>query len=221
MHIRALFIGIVLCTLLPAVSLAQELRLVEDSPTIIDDGEAYTAYYGKLSGEPHVLEIHAMDPFRLSVIILTPNVEGKRTDFSATVFDGNKPDEPIIVLDGTASEWQWFFDTAGRDEYLAGPVLRGGLPAGVYNIHVSNPDNDGAYVIVLGEESSWFSPAGLVSRYTTLPTIKSDFFGKSGAEAFVTPLLMWPVISILAVITVLVFALYIIRRRRGLAEITV
>lgn len=212
MIMRAFGIGACLL-LLPFALFAQELRFAGDSPTIIDDGEAYTAYYGELSGKPHVFEIHAMNPLRLSVIILTPKVEGARTDFSATVFNQNALGQPIIELDGTASEWRWFFDTEGRDEYLAGPVLRGGLPPGVFEVRVSNPDNEGKYVLVLGEDS-WKSGVGLISRYQTLPRIKTEFFGKPAYQAFLTPLLMWPVIALLAIIAIAVFALYILKRRR-------
>ncbi|HWO07385.1 MAG TPA: hypothetical protein VNM40_02265 [Candidatus Paceibacterota bacterium] len=202
------------------LSAAQELRIVEGPSVTVDDPEAYRAYYGKLAGEEHVYHIESADPFRLSVVILTPNVEGARTDFSAAVYDKIDTDEPVIVLDGTVSEWQWFFDTAGRDEYLAGPVLRGGLPQGAYEVRVSNPDNQGAYVLVLGEDS-WFSNSGLISRYSALPTIKTEFFGKPASQAYVTPLLMWPVIALLIVITIIVFALYIVRRRRAPAEIAI
>lgn len=205
--------------LLPAALFAQELRIIESPSTLISDPEAYRAYYGKLMGEPHVYTVRAEEPFRLSVIILTPNIEGARTDFSATIIDTTLLDEPVIVLDGAVSEWQWFFDTAGRDEYLAGPVLRGGLPAGDYEIRVSNPDNQGAYVLVLGEDG-WSSVSGLLSRYTALPVVKSEFFGKPAYQAYLTPLLLWPVIALLVIAAAAVFAIYIYKRRHEPAEIT-
>ncbi|MFZ2886280.1 MAG: hypothetical protein WA021_00495, partial [Minisyncoccia bacterium] len=158
-------LGIGFCLFAPAALFAQELRIVDSARTTVTAPEAYRAYYGKLSGEGHVYTLEADDEFRLSVVLLAPNVPGAQTDFSATVFDMQSPNEPVIALAGTESEWRWFFDTSGRDEYLAGPVLRGGLPAGTYEVRITNPGNQGTYVLILGEDS--WSLDGLISRYTT------------------------------------------------------
>jgi hypothetical protein len=219
MSLRLILASTLFVALLPVLALAQELRLVGDSPIAIDDPEAYRAYYGTLTGQPHVYTINSEDPFRLSLVVLTPNKDGARTDFSATIIDKAGINEPL-VLDGALSEWRWFFDTAGRDEYLAGPILRGGLAAGEYDIQVTNPGDGGQYVLIVGEDG-WFSVAGILSRYSTLPTIKEEFFGKPGYQAYLTPLLIWPVIALLTVLAVAVFALYIVRRRSQPSEVTV
>lgn len=195
-----------------AVSLAQELRIVESSPTAIENPEAYRAYYGKLDGAPEVFTITVTEPFRFSIVILTPDVQGARTDFTANVIDMANPDTPFAVVDGTVSEWIPFFDTTGRDDYLAGPLFQAGIAAGTYEIRVSNPDNEGAYVVLLGEESS-FSLGEIFNRYGALPTIKSDFFGKPAYQAFLAPLLLWPIIAVLIVLAVIVFTIYLLRRR--------
>jgi hypothetical protein len=216
MSIRTLYAGLVFCALsiIPlAFTTAQELRIVDESPTEIDDPEAYRAYYGKLEGSPETYRISASEPFRLSVVILAPDVEGTRTDFIARVVDTANPDPPFTVVDGTASEWIPFFDTAGRDDYLAGPLFQAGVPAGNYEIEVTNEGNEGAYVLLIGEESA-FSIGEIFNRYGALPSIKSDFFGKPAYQAFLAPLLLWPIIAALIVLAVIVFALYLFRRRR-------
>lgn len=217
MTLRALGIGVCVL-LLPFALFAQELRVTEGPTTHISNPESYRAYYGKLTGEPHVYSIATDEPFRLSVIMLAPFVDGARTDFTTTVYDLQRPNEPVIELIGTTTEWRWFFDTSGRDEYLAGPELRGGLPGGSYELRVTNPDNDGMYVLVVGEAGR-FSPWGLFSRYSALPKIKAEFFGKPGYQAFLTPLLLWPIIALLTIIAIFVFALYILKRRRASAAL--
>lgn len=200
--------------LAPFALFAQELRIVEQSPTDIDNPEAYRAYYGKLDGAPEIYRIQAAEPFRLSLVVLAPHVDNARTDFTARVVDTSSTGTPFALVDGTASEWVAFFDTSGRDDYLAGPLFQAGAPAGTYEIEISNPDNAGAYVLLLGEESS-FSIGEILNRYSALPTIKADFFGKPSYQAFLAPLLLWPLLAVLIALAIIVFALYIIRRGRS------
>jgi hypothetical protein len=213
MAIRLTLLAVVFL-LLPLALFAQELRIAESTPVEIDDPEAYRAYYGKLEGQPDVYRIQAAEPFRLSVVILTPDVDGARTDFSARIVDTAAPDEPFASVDGTTSEWVAFFDTSGRDDYLAGPLFQAGAPAGSYEIEVSNADNQGAYVLLLGEESA-FSFGEILHRYSALPAIKSDFFGKPAYQAFLAPLLLWPVLALLIVLAIIVFGIYVLRSRRA------
>ncbi len=214
MALRNIVAGVIgVGAFVPALLFAQELRIAGDSPTTINKPEAYRAYYSKLEGQPHTYTIQSDEPFRLSLRILAPHVADERTDFSATIFDKAQPNEPLIVLEGTSSEWTPFFDTAGRDDYLAGPPLRGGLAPGEYEIRVTNPDNHGAYVLVVGEGGG-FSISSIFSRYSALPAIKSEFFGKPAHEAYLTPLLLRPVIGGLSLLAVLVFGAYILQKRR-------
>ena len=48
------FGGVLLMFAVPALLFAQELRIVGGATTPIGDPSVYRAYYGKLSGEPHV-----------------------------------------------------------------------------------------------------------------------------------------------------------------------
>lgn len=209
-----LALSVVLGIMCPMLALSQELRLVSGSPTAIDDPEAYRAYYGKLDGQPDVYTISSDEPFRLSLRVLTPLLGDAHTDFSAVIYDMGQNELEVIALDGTISEWTPFFDSSGRDDYLAGPPLRGGLAPGNYEIRVSNPGNMGAYVLIVGEEGGFF-PAGIVSRYSVLPTVKTDFFGKPRYEAYMTPLLLRPAIAGASILAALVFGAYILQRRRS------
>jgi len=197
----------------PLALFAQELRIVEGTPFVIDDPEAYRAYYNVLDGAPAVYSIEASGPFRLSLVVLTPDVEGARADFRAEIVNTAGTGTPATVVDGATSEWIPFFDTSGRDDYLAGPIFQTGMDAGTYEIRISNADNAGAYVLLLGEERG-FSLGEIVNRYSALPTIKTEFFGKPAYQAFLAPLLLWPIIALLIVVAVIVFVLYILQQRR-------
>lgn len=213
MILRAsLWTGLIAGLLIPFALFAQELRIVDTTPADIDNPETYRAYYGKLDGAPDVFRVNAAEPFRLSIVVLVPDVADARTDFVARVVDTANRGTPVAGVDGTVSEWVSFFDTSGRDDYLAGPLFQGGVPAGSYEIEVSNADNQGAYVLLLGEESS-FSIGEVLGRYSTLPDIKSDFFGKPAYQAFLAPLLLWPILAGLIILAIIVFTLYILRRR--------
>src|SRR3989344_2712173 len=58
-------------------------RLVGPGTTSMDDRGVYRAYYGKLSGEPHVYTFRAdsdVDPVKL--VVLVPDVANAKTDIS-------------------------------------------------------------------------------------------------------------------------------------------
>jgi hypothetical protein len=210
--IRAFCALLILGVFLPFLALAQQLRIV-DATTIPIEPTAYRAYYGKLSGEPHVYTFTTTEETHFTAILAVPDVPDAKTDISATLIDA-KPDGFFLTGDGALVEWQRFFDTAGRDSYLAGPALDATIPPGEYRIQVSSAADDAPYVLIVSGEDT-FSPLEILRRYGTVPTIKSEFFGKSAIEAYLTPLLLWPIFAILIVAALVVFVLIVLRRRRA------
>lgn len=209
MYLRTLLFAFLIA--LPSLGIAQELRLVDSNQTTIDTN-VYRAYYGTLSGEPHVFSFSASsDVFPVKAFILVPDIEGVRTDISAAMFSKVHPEDPFITIDGSAIEWQRFYDTAGRDTYLAGPVLEATIPKGDYEIRIWSSNNDSQYVLIV-QGSDALSLEQITSRFNTLPTIKSEFFGKSASEAYLTPLLLWPIFSILVLLGVVLLLIIILRR---------
>lgn len=210
--------GIMLLMLFSPVTFAaaQELRLVQGSATTsIDDPSVYRAYYGKLGGEPQVYAFKAdSDVEPVKVVILVPDIPNAKTDISVALIDDRHPENPFAIADGSAIEWTRFFDTAGRDSYLAGPTLEATVPRGTYQIRVWSSNNDSPYVLVVSGKES-FSLGETLHRYGTLPAIKSGFFGKPGYQAYLTPLLLWPILSVLIVVGLILFIVIIFFRRRG------
>jgi len=213
---HTLLSGIMLLMLFSPVTFAaaQELRLVGTGTTTIDDPGVYRAYYGKLSGEPHVYTFRAdsdVEPVKL--VVLVPDVANAKTDISIAMIDGLHPENPFAVADGSAIEWTRFFDTAGRDSYLAGPSLEATVPRGTYQIRVWSSNNDSPYVLVVSGKES-FSIGETLHRYGTLPAIKSQFFGKPGYQAYLAPLLLWPILGVLIIVGLILFIFMVFFRRR-------
>lgn len=204
-----LMIGLILT--IPVLSFAQQLRIVEDASVPIDP-TVYRAYYGKLAGEPHLFTFTVTNDTPVKILLLVPDVPDAKTDISATLVDTQNLEGVFVAADGGLVEWQRFFDTAGRDSYLAGPSIDTTVPPGEYRIQVSSAADDAPYVLVVSGESS-FSPFEIIRRYATVPNIKSEFFGKNAAEAYLTPLLLWPMFAVLIVAALIVFIAIVSMRR--------
>lgn len=204
-------------TLLLALPLslgAQELIIVENQETRVDDPQTYRAYYGELTGSPHTFTFNVPgDGYTVKAVVLAPDTPEVKTDIVAEMISDKNPDESFARVDGSMIEWQRFFDTSGRDSYLAGPVLETTLEIGSYRIQVSSPDNQGSYVLVF-EGRDGFSLGQVLSRFGALPTIKAEFFGKSALEAYTTPLLLWPVVTTLLILAAVIILLIVYRRMR-------
>lgn len=205
---------IALILALPLSLGAQELTIVDSAETRVQDAQQYRAYYGELTGAPHVFTFNVpSDSYTVKAIVLTPDTADVGTDVVAEMISDKNPGESFARVDGGMIEWQRFFDTSGRDSYLAGPMLEATLTTGSYRIQVSSPDNMGPYVLVFEGEDG-FSLGQIFSRFGALPTIKSEFFGKSALEAYTTPLLLWPVVTTLIMLAVVIILLIVYRRMR-------
>lgn len=172
--------AVVLFVFLPKV-LAHQPRLVgEQTDVMVTLPEISKAYYGNLAGKPVSYRIEARDAFRLYVNILVPYIEGIEKDVSVTI---RKQGAVISRLDGSAHDWKVFHEPFAGDEYYRGPEYVEMQDAGVYEIQVSSPDNQGKYVLAIGDREAF--PFGeLVKTYLVLPRLKSEFFGKSPFSAY-------------------------------------
>jgi hypothetical protein len=187
---------------------AHNPRMVESGAvTNIQDPEVSQAFYGILSGKPQQYFINTLDPIRLYAGLLVPDIPGATKDFSAEItqvgkfvngagqnasgekvtgFAGKKTS--LSTLDGTKTEWKRFYEEFGGDWYWRGPETApigsptAASPAGLYEIKVSNPGNQGKYVLVVGDQEK-FPPREIWNALLTMPHVKA-FFGKSPYTAF-------------------------------------
>ena len=176
-------LSILLAIALPASG--HQPRLVGREERVeVTNPEISQAFYATLQGEPHTYLVEASDQFLLYVSLLVPDLEMARTDFVLTLHrigqDGGE--EFLYHLDGKKHEWTQFYEPFGGDSYLEGPEREDVVSPGEYRIVVSNPDDQGKYVLSVGREES-FGFGEMVATMRRMPQVK-QFFEKSPWLAF-------------------------------------
>ena len=100
---------------------AHQPRVVQGEQIFISNPEISKAYYGMLSGNPHLYKISSNKDFILYVNVLVPDIEGQQKDVSADIFrDG----ETIAVLNAGDHEWKKIFEPFGQVLLCIGPPLK-------------------------------------------------------------------------------------------------
>lgn len=161
--------------------LAHQPRLIgNETEVIVTLPEISKAYYGNLTGKPVTYHIEAREAFRLYVNILVPDIEGIEKDFSVKIL---KKGTVISHLDGKSHEWTRFHEPFAGDYYYRGPEYAEMQDPGLYEIQVYSPDNQGKYVLAVGDREA-FPFRELIKTYLVLPRLKSEFFGKSPFSAY-------------------------------------
>lgn len=202
-------IFIVALLLFPIAALAHQPRIVDGELTSVPDPEVSKAFYGKLSGEPHVFVITESAPFELYVNVLVP--DGATTDVSAAIINQENPDEPIAMLPAEGA-WERYHEVFAQDWYLKGPEFRTDVPAGTYEIRVWSSNNVGRYVLAVGEKER-FPLSEIIHTYRVIPMLKTDFFGKPAYEAYLTPILGIP-LGVVGVCGLFAYLAYRMQRNR-------
>lgn len=215
--IKGVMLVIVLSFFLPNV-LAHQPRLVGDETEIIVIlPEISKAYYGNLTGKPVIYNIEATEAFRLYVNILVPDLEGIEKDVSVKIM---KQGAVISHLDGSSHDWKRFHEPFAGDDYYQGPEYVNSQEPGSYKIQVYSPDNQGKYVLAIGDVEAF--PFGeLIKTYLVLPRLKSEFFGKSPLTAYsnIMGIFMGVVLLIIFLIaTALFLGIKRIRKKRSLSK---
>jgi hypothetical protein len=106
------------------------------------------------------------------------------------------------------SEWKPFYESFGRDNYLAGPEQEMRVEDGTYTIAVDSKDETGQYVLAIGKKEE-FPITAAINALKVLPTIKQDFFGKSAWDIFGITYVWMP---LAAIALVLVFFAWLAKR---------
>ena len=220
---------------LVSAALAHQPRIVSGELTQIENPEVSQAFYGELKGKPDYYQIKSGDPFSLYVGVLVPELEGIGKDVSVEIrkeheHDEEEPEpeheknETLFLLDGLEHEWTYYYEEFGGDSYYKGPELRSNpdeeaLPRGVdvdegtYTIKVFSPDNEGKYVLVVGEREE-FPLNEIVNTLFVLPTLKAQFFGKSPWTAYFNLIGLFFLIFVLVVVGIVVLIVVLVKRSR-------
>jgi hypothetical protein len=201
-------------TLLLAPVFAHQPRLVGTETVLhVSLPEISKAYYGSLPGKPVTYHIESAEPFRLYVNTLVPVMEGIEKDVSATIL---KQGTVIARLDASAHDWDKFHEPFANDDYFRGPEYVSMQDAGSYEIQVYSPDNQGKYVLAVGDVEAFPLPE-LIKTYAVLPRLKSEFFGKNPFSAYnnIMGIFLGGLILIVLVILVTAyFGIKFIKKRR-------
>ncbi len=147
-----------------------------ENPIVVQNPELSQAFYSQLHGKPDYYRIDSDKAFKLYLNLLVPVSPGINGNFiSAGVLDstGNS----ITLVNGTNANWQAYFEEFGGDNYLKGPEDTINLPAGTYYIKVFNQENQGKYVIAIGDVES-FPLEESLTAFFTIPLLKESFFEK-------------------------------------------
>ncbi len=220
--------------LLATVSFAHQPRIVSEGVTQIENPEVSQAFYAELKGKPDYYEIKSGEPFKLYVGILVPDLEGIDKDVSAEISrkylhveetSANEHEEEApILLNGLQYEWTRWYEPFGGDWYWEGPELRVNPPEeelpegvqvneGIYTIKVFSSDNEGKYVLVVGEREE-FPIKEMVQTLFVLPKLKAEFFERSPWTAYYNLVGLFLTISVAILIGIIIAVVILVRRIR-------
>ena len=182
----------------PLEVLAHQPRLVKTEKINIAKPEISKAYYGNLSGKPHIYTISTSSPIDLYVNILVPFIEGPEKNVTVNIFKG---EQLIRTLSPTKEDWKEFFEPFGQSMYWKGPEFKVRADAGKYKIHVQSTEKSIRYVLATGEIEAFGGPESL-RAILLIPELKKNFFEESPLSFILSPL-GWGYILLLQVLVIL------------------
>jgi hypothetical protein len=178
----------------------QDLTIVY--PKIIQNPEISQTFYGELGGKTDYYKITASEDFDLYFNIMVPDIPDASTDFSVDVYNENKN----ITLDGSQFVWEKYTQKLTGNNHLKGPSYEEILPRGEYLIQVSNSDNQGKYVLVVGKNDP-YSLQDAINTFLLMPKIKT-FFQKSPITAYFNQIGFILLIILLIICIVIIVIVY-------------
>lgn len=192
----------------PIIALAHQPRIVESSAIIqVSNPEVSQAFYGELKGLDQSFSVNFDRPATLYANILVPDLPMAKTNMSLEIFKLTPATTSIAFFSGDNFTWTKFYEPFAGDDYFKGPEFKQTVPAGQYLVRVSSPNYKGKYSLAIGEKES-FPPGEMWNALLALPTIKSDFFGKSVWTIFFN----YIGLMVLAVLLILMAVIFVIWR---------
>jgi len=183
----------------PLEVLAHQPRIVEVEKINVTKPEISKAYYGKLSGKPHVYKISTSATIDLYVNVLVPFIEGPGKNVLVKIFKG---DQSLGSLSPGEDDWNEFFEPFGQSKYWQGPEFKARADAGKYKILVQSREKNIRYVLAIGEIEA-FDDIESLKSILLIPELKKNFFEESPISFILSPL-GWGYILILQLLALLV-----------------
>ena len=182
----------------PLKVLAHQPRLVEMGKVNVTEPEISKAYYGYLSGKPHIYTISTSSPIDLYVNVLVPFIEGPEKNVTVKIFKG---EQLMGILSPKKGDWKEFFEPFGHSMYWKGPEFKVRADAGKYKIHVQSTEKSIRYVLATGEIEAFDGPESL-NAILLIPKLKKDFFEESPLSFILSPL-GWGYVLLLQLLVIL------------------
>lgn len=185
----------------------------ESNPIVVSNPEISQAFYGILSGHADYYQIKMDTGFALYVNIVVPDLPKQRRDF---IVDIRKESSAVSTrLDGTKFQRSGFYEEFAGDQYFQWPEFKRQVPAGTYNIMVSNKENQWKYSLAIGQIESF--PLGeSLKTLVALPALKIHFFNKSFFAIWqgkIIQFLSYGILFLIAIITIIILIVKKIRHR--------
>jgi hypothetical protein len=172
------------CLLLaPVLTFAHQPRVVDSEAIEVVDPEVSKAYYGELSGAPHVYSINTEEPFELYVGVLMPYADDSQKDVQVEI---RKGEDLLQTIGGESANWEKMFEFFGQSSYWDGGEYTASAEAGAYTIIVSSPNNDSKYSLAIGEIEA-FNGNETINALNLIPELKSSFFNESPISFIKSP----------------------------------
>lgn len=137
----------------------------------IEDIEQETWFVGTLNDFPHTFEFNLNESQTLSAqAMVLEDVEANSYVSLIAVQEVERGVAEVMRRGAGKESWQEFQDTKSKIHFMEGQVFEAELEPGVYRLEVSNPINQGTYVLKVGiedKESGYFDTLGDIRQLRT------------------------------------------------------
>jgi len=213
-----LALSLALCAI-PAIASAHNPRFVREAKVIeIKNPDISQAFYGWLDGQPALYRIKTDVPQKLYMQILVPDVPQVKTDLEAGITYKTAEGYGHAELNGTSFAWKKWYEEYGGEWYLQGPDTHIDAAAGTNIIMLSNADNYGPYVFVVGDKES-FPFDEMVKTVVLLLQLHQEFFLKPWYSTYFNKVglylsipLLFLIVLITSLVTLYHFGKHLMRR---------
>ncbi len=183
-----------------------------EKPIIINNPDISQAFYGRLKGweEYYQLTVTTSTDFYWQTLV--PAVKDITKDISADLIN-KESEQKVASLKASESEWKSYYEEFAGNNYFAGPTSTITLDPGTYLIKVYNENNEGKYVLVVGQKES-FAPKEIIGTIVNLPALKT-YFNQSPLAAYfnyVGLMMVGGIIGLLIIFFILGFIYRVITR---------
>jgi hypothetical protein len=189
---------------------AHQPRIVSQDLIEVQNPEISQAFYGELQGQPTIFRIDSPEPFVLYLNLLVPDLPEIEKDVSARVFF---QDKELYFLNGLETDWNYFFEEFAGDGYYQGPEVKEEVEKGEYQVEVFSPDNQGKYVLAVGEKEE-FPFDETVNTLLLLPQLKAGFFNKSPLTAYFNLVGLFLLIPLIILLVISLSFFFFLRKKK-------